>query len=262
MRINREAEHLKTATNGLLRAQEFAASAGVTVRTLHHYDRLGLLKPTRYTTSGYRLYGERDLARLQQIVTLKFIGLSLKQIKELLDRRELDLKTTLQLQREVVEEKRRHLDSCLEAIKRAESLMSRNNEPDWQAFKKIIEVINMQNDTEWMKKYYTEEQLADLARRGTPEVLERGQSAWAVLLQDVETAIKEGVDPASERAQALAARWSKLIEEFTGGDPGILENLRKLYADQTNWPSSFQKPFSNEAGAFICEVQAKRRDEG
>ncbi|HKC62761.1 MAG TPA: MerR family transcriptional regulator, partial [Pyrinomonadaceae bacterium] len=111
---------MKTATNGLLRAQEFAERAGVTVRTLHFYDRLGLLKPTRYTASGYRLYGERDLARLQQIVTLKFIGLPLKQIKELLDQRELDLTTTLQLQREVVEEKRRHLDLCLEAIKRAE----------------------------------------------------------------------------------------------------------------------------------------------
>ncbi|PYS50072.1 MAG: MerR family transcriptional regulator [Acidobacteria bacterium] len=259
IRIEWEAEHLKTATDGLLRAQEFAERAGVTVRTLHHYDRLGLLKPTRHTASGYRLYGERDLARLQQIVALKFIGLPLKQIKHLLDQRDLDLRTTLRLQREVVEEKRRHLDSCLEAIKRAEHLMSRKGEPDWQAFRKIIEVINMQNDMEWMKKYYTEEQLADLARRGTPEVLKRGEREWAVLLQDVDDAIKEGVDPASERAQALVARWSKLIEEFTGGDPGILENLRKLYADQVNWPSNFNKPFSNEAASFICEAQAKRK---
>lgn len=250
---------MKTATDGLLRAQEFAESAGVTVRTLHHYDRLGLLKPTRYTASGYRLYGERDLARLQQIVTLKFIGLPLKRIKELLDQREFDLRTTLRLQHEVVEEKRRHLDSCLEAIKRAESLMSRKDEPDWEALRKIIEVINMQNDMEWMKKYYTEEQLADLERRGTPEVLERGEREWAVLLKDVDDAIKEGVDPASERAQALVARWSKLIEEFTGGDPGILENLRKLYADQAKWPSNFKKPFSNDAGAFICQAKAKAK---
>src|SRR5436853_7812296 len=89
----------------MLRAQEFAERAGVTVRTLHHYDRLGLLKPKGRTAAGYRLYGERDLARLQQIVTLKFIGLSLKQIKELLDQREFDLATTLRRQREVIEEK-------------------------------------------------------------------------------------------------------------------------------------------------------------
>src|SRR5215212_1041236 len=105
-------------------AQEFAARAGVTVRTLHHYDRLGLLKPSRYTGAGYRLYGERDFARLQQIVLLKFIGLSLKEIKELLNQRELDLQMTLRLQRSVVEEKRRHLDTVIQAIEQAEKSLA------------------------------------------------------------------------------------------------------------------------------------------
>jgi DNA-binding transcriptional MerR regulator len=251
---------LKAATERLLQAQQFAERAGVTVRTLHHYDRLGLLKPSSRTGAGYRLYGERELARLQQIVTLKFIGLSLKEIKKLLDHREFDLRTTLRLQRQIIEEKRRQLDLGLEAIAKAESMMAQGGEPDWEAFKRIIEVINMQNDMEWMKKYYTEEQLADLARRGTPEVLERGQREWAILLKDVDAAIKEGVDPASERAQALSERWSKLIEEFTGGDPGIAASLRKLYADQANWPSTFQKPFSDEAGTFISQAAASRKE--
>jgi DNA-binding transcriptional MerR regulator len=252
-------EQLKNVSEQLYQAREFATRAGVTVRTLHHYDRLGLLKPSRRTSSGYRLYSERDLARLQQIVTLKFIGLSLKQIKELLDHQEFDLQTTLRLQRKVIEEKRRHLLLACEAIDRAERVLATQDEPDWEAFKKIIEVINMQQDMEWMKKYYTEEQLADLARRGTPEVLERGQREWAILLKDVDAAIKEGVDPSSERAQQLAERWRKLIQEFTGGDPGILENLRKLYADQANWPSTFQKPFSDDAGAFIGKAVAARK---
>jgi DNA-binding transcriptional MerR regulator len=251
---------LKNVTEHLYQASEFAERAGVTVRTLHHYDRLGLLKPSRRTSSGYRLYCERDLARLQQIVTLKFIGLSLKQIKELLDHREFDLQTTLRLQRKIIEEKRRHLLMAIEAIERAERVMASAGEPDWEAFRKIIEVINMQKDMEWMKQYYTEEQLADLAERGTPEVLERGQREWATLLKDVDAAINEGVDPASERAQQLAERWQKLIEEFTGGDPGILENLRKLYADQANWPSTFQKPFGDDAGAFIGKAVAARKE--
>src|SRR5215212_6145439 len=115
-------------------AQEFAARAGVTVRTLHHYDRLGLLKPSRYTEAGYRLYGERDFARLQQIVMLKYIGLPLKEIKLVLDRRELDLRMTLRLQRAVVEEKRRHLDAVIQAIERAESVMAESDQPDWETF--------------------------------------------------------------------------------------------------------------------------------
>lgn len=67
---------------GLYRASEFAALTGVTVRALHHYDRVGLLKPTGRSAAGYRLYGAGDFARLQQVLTLKFIGLPLRQIKE------------------------------------------------------------------------------------------------------------------------------------------------------------------------------------
>ena len=94
----------------MYRVSDFAEKAGVTVRTLHHYDRLGLLKPSGRTGAGYRLYGERDLARLQQIVTLKFIGLPLRQIKDLLDRSDLDLAATLRLQRRMLLEKRQQVE--------------------------------------------------------------------------------------------------------------------------------------------------------
>src|SRR5215212_4431999 len=127
-------------------AQEFAERSGVTVRTLHHYDRLGLLRPSRRTRAGYRLYGERDFARLQQIVTLKFIGLSLKQIKDVLDRDSFDLSTALRLQREILGERRRHREMAIVAIEKAERLLASRAEPDWETFAKIIEVINMQND--------------------------------------------------------------------------------------------------------------------
>lgn len=245
----------------LYQAREFAELSGVTVRTLHHYDRLGLLKPSRYTEAGYRLYSERDLARLQQIVMLKFIGLSLKEIRETLGRRELDLRMTLRLQREVVEEKRRHLETVIQAIGRAEQAMAESDEPDWEKFKQIIEVVNMQNNMEWVKKYYTEEQLAELAERGTPEVLERGERDWAVLIKEVEAAVAEGLDPQSEKARELAARWSGLIEAFTGGNPAIEESLKKLYADQNNWPSTFSKPYSDEVGAFISQANAACKKE-
>lgn len=250
---------MKNDGKSLYLAQEFAERGGVTVRTLHHYDRLGLLKPSGYTAAGYRLYGARDLARLEQIVMLKFIGFPLKQIKELLDGREFDLTTTLRLQREVIEAQRRHLENIIEAIERAERVAAAGETPDWHAFKNIIEVINMQNNMEWIKKYYTEEQLEELAARNQPGVHERAQREWAALIKEVEEAARAGVDPASERAQALAARWSKLIEEFTGGNPAIAESLRRLYADQANWPATFQKPYSDESGAFICKAVAARK---
>ena len=61
----------------LYKVREFATLAGVTVRALHHYDQLGLLTPMRRTGSSYRLYSERDLARLEEIVVLKFLGIPL-----------------------------------------------------------------------------------------------------------------------------------------------------------------------------------------
>ena len=248
---------MEQAKERLYRASEFAGLTGVTVRALHHYDRAGLLRPGRRTGAGYRLYGAREFARLQQILTLKFIGLPLEEIKGLLDRRALDLSETLRLQREALTERRRQLDMALRAVREAEGVVARagGEEPDWNAFKKIVEVITMQHDTEWMKKYYTEEQLADLARRGTPEVLERGQREWQQLIGEVEAAAAEGLDPSSERAQSLVARWDGLVEEFTGGDPGIRENLRRLYADQANWPTTFKKPYGDDVAAFIRKAR-------
>ncbi len=247
--------------DGLYRASEFAELTGVTVRALHHYDRVGLLKPTGRSAAGYRLYGDGDFARLQQVLTLKFIGLPLKQIKELLGRRELDLAGVLKLQREVLESRRAQLDAALRAVREAESVLSRGGAPALEEFKKIVEVISMQHDTEWMKRYYTEEQLAELARRGTPEVLERGQREWQTLIAEVEEAAREGVDPASERAQSLAARWEGLIEQFTGGDSGIRESLTRLYADQSNWPGTFRKPYSDESADFISRARAAKESE-
>ncbi|HET9528975.1 MAG TPA: MerR family transcriptional regulator [Blastocatellia bacterium] len=239
------------------RASEFARVAGVTVRALHYYDRLGLLKPSGRTTAGYRMYGERDFARLQQIVTLKFLGFPLKQIKDLLDRDSFDLKAALRLQREIIAEKRRRLGLAISAIESVEHALASKDETDWEAFAKVIEVINMQNDYEWVKKYYTGEQLEQMAARYSPEVQEKAERDWAALIKDVKASLDE--DPASEKAQSLAARWEELIERFTGGDPGILENLKNLYADQSNWPSTFKKPYTDEVGAFISKAMAVRK---
>ena len=74
---------------------EFAKLAGITVRTLHHYDKLGILKPSDFTDAGYRLYRDRDFATLQQIATLKFIGLSLTQIGAFLESQDFDLEQAL-----------------------------------------------------------------------------------------------------------------------------------------------------------------------
>jgi len=249
-------------SEALYQPLEFAQLAGVTVRTLHHYDRIGLLKPSGYTSAGYRLYRKQDLVRLQQIVTLKFIGFSLRQIKDLLNRNSFDLNQALGQQRQIITEKRQHLDRAIKAIERAQWLLTRDNEPDWEAFKQIIEVINMQSNMDWTTKYYSEEAKKKIQERAATiptEVIEQSQRDWAVLIREVEAAVKEGVDPQSERAASLAVRWSELLKGFTGGDPEIQAGLNKMYSDQSNWPTEFPKPYSDAAGMFICEAIAARK---
>lgn len=246
-------------SDSMYQANEFAQVAGVTVRTLHHYDRIGLLKPGGYTNTGYRLYRKHDLVRLQQIVTLKFIGFSLTQIKQLLDSNSFDLRVALNQQREILAEKRRQLDQAVTAIEKAHALLETNDEPDWQAFKQIIEVINMQNNMDWTKKYYSEDaqkKIAERAQAILPDVIEKAQNDWATLIAEVEQAVVEGVSPTSERAAALATRWRELIRGFTGGDTEIQAGLNKMYSDQTNWPKDFPKPYSDAAGALMCEAMA------
>ncbi|MBI3653236.1 MAG: MerR family transcriptional regulator [Acidobacteria bacterium] len=240
-------------------ASEFAKLTGVTVRTLHHYDRLGLLQPSGRTAAGYRLYGERDFARLQQIVTLKFIGFSLAQIKAILNQSTDDLANALRVQREIIEDKLAQLQQAVKAIAEVEQVVASQAEIDWQAFNKIIEVINMQNEMEWAKKYYDQEAQQAIAKRlkqWTPELQAKAEQDWATLIKDVETAIANGADPASANAQALAARWTDLIGQFTQGNPAIREGLNKLYADQQHWPTTFKKPYSDEVGEFICKAVA------
>ena len=241
----------------LFKAREFARLTGVTVRALHHYDRLGLLKPSRYSQSGYRLYRESDVARLEQIVALKFIGFSLKQIKDILKTGGGDLATTWQRQREAIEEKRKRLQQAIKAIQRAEYVIAVKGQPGLEVFTKIIEVINMQNNMDWTRKYYSDDAQRAIDQRAAtiaPEVIEKAQHEWATLIKEVEAAVAAKEDPSSNKAQSLAARWSELVKGFTGGNPEIQQGLNKMYADRNNWPASMPKPFGDEVQAFIAEA--------
>jgi len=241
----------------LFKASEFARLTGVTVRALHHYDRLGLLKPSRYSHAGYRLYRESDVARLEQIVALKFIGFSLREIKNILRGRQTDLPTALRRQREAIEEKRGRLQQAIRAIQRAESVIASSGQTNWEVFTKIIEVINMQTNMDWTRKYYSEEAKREIEKRAAAipaDVIEQAQRDWAQLIREVEGAVAAKEDPAGSKAQSLAARWAELVKGFTGGNAEIQKGLNRIYADRNNWPASMPKPFGDEVQAFIVEA--------
>jgi len=168
---------------------------------------------------------------------LKFLGLPLKQIGELL-RKGWTIVDALQRQQRVLAEKRRQLDQAILAIGAAERSLQSAREPDWKLFKHIIQEIEMQNDTQWSKKYYSDDAQAKVEERRalwSPELQERVTKDWSELFADIESSL--GADPASPTAQALADRWKELLAGFTGGDPEIQKGLNAMYADQNNWPT-------------------------
>jgi len=227
--------------------REFAARAGVTVRALHHYDALGLLKQLRTPRTGYRMYRDPDFARLEQIVVLKFLGLPLKDMRPLLTApKTANLRQALRRQQRVLAERRTQLDAALAAIERAERALTQAETPDWNVFTQVVKEIEMHNDTDWTKKYYSEGAQAKVASRRqewTPELQERVSRQWMELVADIEAALAQHVEPKSARGQALAARWQELLAGFTGGDPAVQQGLNKMWADRANWPEGEAKSF-------------------
>jgi DNA-binding transcriptional MerR regulator len=222
------------------RIGEFAKLAGVTVRALHHYDRIGLLKPQR-GSSRSRLYRQEDLEHLEQIAALKFLGIPLQEIKLLLKHGPLSLVDALHVQREALAEKRKLVDRAIAAIEAAEKVVRSGQTTDASILRRIIEVIDMQPQEQSMRKYYTEQAWLDkerIAHETPAETLQKNLLAWRQLFSEIEAAID--LDPSSEDAQSLTKRWLQLAETAHGGNEAVRAGNIEAWKDRDNWPKDQQ----------------------
>ena len=212
--------------------QELAARAGVTVKALHHYDRLGLLQPAR-TAARYRVYSDADLLRLRQILALRALGLPLRRIRELLAPSAPPLQATLQQQRHVLEEQRRLLDRAIRAIETAEAGLDTSADGT-DALQALIEVMTMQDGIDEMRKYYSDN-VWD-AWRHYYEIWPSDE--WRALYRDVNAFVDTGdINLLSDEAQALGSRWLALDKaETTVG--AVRTGLRRAWADRAHWPEA------------------------
>lgn len=210
---------------------QLAALTGLTVRALHHYDHLGLVRPSARTAAGYRLYGEADVERLYRVLALRQLGLPLDAVTQVLDGQTsigdlLDRhRAYLDRQLTAIRTLRAQLGTMAGAVRDAESL----SVVDYlDLIRKVITV----DDT--VKKYFSDEQLADLAERREQlgeQAIADVQAAWPKLIERVQAAVDAGVDPASPQAQQLAAEWMGLLQQFHGGDEGLRDSLYRMYAE-------------------------------
>jgi DNA-binding transcriptional MerR regulator len=205
---------------------ELARRTGLTVRTLHHYDQIGLLSPSQRTASGHRVYGERDVVRLQKIVSLRQLGLPLDQIRDWLAKPRRSALHVLELHlghmREQIEAQQ-SLCARLESI--AGSLRQRER-VTMDDFLDTIGAINM------YEKYYTPEELQRLEQRraqvGAQRMREVEQE-WPRLIGEVRAEMERGTPPGDARVKKLAQRWMSLVQEFTGGDAQIAAKAKQMY---------------------------------
>ena len=217
---------------------ELAARTGLTVRTLHHYDAIGLLSPSGRTESnhgsGHRLYTTADVKRLHQIICLKQLGFGLEQIREYMTRDSYDPREVIRLHLEDVQRRAAELAALAERLRGLAIVLERTDAASAETFLTTIEAMTM------IEKYYTTEQLELLDKRrkeGGPameEAIQKGPQMWADLHADVRAALDAGIPPEDPRAQALAKRWYDLVTAFTGGDPGIFQSLQKMYSNEEN----------------------------
>jgi DNA-binding transcriptional MerR regulator len=256
------------------RTGQFARKAAVSIRTLRYYDKEGLLAPSQYSEAGYRLYSDEDLVNLQQILALKFLGFSLDEIKALLRANPRSLQEVLAQQKAMMQAKQVQLKGIIQAIDETEKLLQ-TGQCDWDSLVKVIQAIQMEQNRDWVKKYFTPEQQEQmqklseqsysdearqrLASRGewTEADQERANAQWSALIADIGRLAAANTDPASPEAQDVARRHSDLIGAFTGGDPEIASGLKRWWQNFDALPDAQKpmlSPYTKEQQAWLDKV--------
>ena len=227
---------------------DLARRTGLTVRTLHHYDAIGLLSPAERSGGGHRVYGEADVQRLYRIVSLRSLGFPLDAIAAALDGDDFDA-------RAAVEDHLARLEDQMEQQRRLRvslrQLLERLGPDD---FLTTIEEMTM------YERYYTPEQLQELAARRQAigdEAIREVEREWAEIFATLRAEMDAGTDPADPKLRPLAERGQELVAMFTGGDPGITKSLKQMWEHED--PEKVSHGMVDaEVMAYYGRIQAAR----
>ncbi|MGD6965181.1 MerR family transcriptional regulator [Rossellomorea vietnamensis] len=222
--------------------------AGVSTRTLRYYDEIGILKPARVNSSGYRIYGVEEVDRLQQILFYKELGVELEQIKEILDDPGFEITSALEGHREKLVNKRRQLDQLIHNVEKTIALKEGRNQmtdkEKFQGFKNKLVEENERKYGEEIRTRYGEETV----NRSNTKVKNMSHSQFEEankLAEEIHTTLSEAYktgDPAGNLAQKAAGLhkqwlmfyWSEYSKEGHAGlaDMYVEDERFKAYYDK------------------------------
>ena len=203
-------------------AKELSNLTQVSVRTLHHYDKIGLLKPSLRQSNNYRLYSEKDLLQLQQIIALKFFGFELSKIKTLLAGK-MEMLEHFSVQVQCLEQKASTLLEASKALKSIISDVDDNKSIPWETIIELIEVYRMTQQLEdsWVKEIFTPEELkqyaafeAEMKSHSTPENRADFEKGWSALVQEIKNNLSN--DPESAIGIQLSDHFMQWVNGIYG----------------------------------------------
>lgn len=220
------AEH-RAIPQGYMTVGEMAKKMGVTVRTLQYYDKEGLLSPSAESEGGRRLYTDKDLVALHQIISLKSLGFSLDDIRQRLIALETptDVANALTKQAEDIRGKIEQLTASLRAIEQLKSEVLQMQTVNFKKYADIIVNLQMKNDSYHLIKRFDDDTLDHIRNRFDKESSIKFMDRFNRLSDEIVELQRENVPPESEKCQQVVEKYWSLIIEFTNGDMSMLPKL-------------------------------------
>ena len=247
--------------------RQLAKLAGVSVRTLHHYDEIGLLKPAHRSEKGYRYYGRDELLLLQQIMFYRELDISLKDIAELIESSSYDALESLDRHRIQLQQRGKAIDKLLQTIDKTINAMKNENnmitdEELYEGFSKE-EIADMRNEV-------AERWGADELLNSEKRVRHMGKDKWNEVKQEAEDIAKQfaavaDLPPADTAVQQVVLRHYRHISMFYEVSAERYSGLGKLYVDDPRFTVFYDKHrpglsvFINEAIHVFCKNGLKTR---
>ncbi len=226
--------------------KELSDLAGVTVRTLHYYDEIALLKPPVVNDNGYRFYDETSLLRLQQILFYRELGVGLLQIRDLLDSPTFDLVTALQSHRAELAQRIDRLQHLMSTVDSTiMHLVGEVSVRDDQFFAGFSEAKQKQYEQEIARDpRYDQSKVKESQQRWGSYSKQQKQAIFAEgnqLYADLAALMQSGVSAGSPEAQAVMACWHQHIRYFYEPTPAILRALGQMYNQHPDFIATFQQ---------------------
>lgn len=239
-----------------MKVKEIAELTGISVRTLHHYDAIGLLKPERINAAGYRSYSSENLALLQQILFFKELGFSLAQIKAIVTDPGFDRLQALHQHQQRLLAKRQQIDALLETVAHTiQELKGERKMTDTEKFKGF-DFSHNPYAAEARQRWGDE--AVDASNARLKDVQQAGQMAALQdeinsLYRDLAALRKQ--DPASAAAQAAIDRWYQLLQRMGNYSYEAFKGLGQMYVDDSRFTANIDQ-FGEGLAVFMRDAMA------